>query len=235
MASISANVPTSPSLAGIRVSEAERSYALKVMRSPLYQRLQAAGLIGCSESDICEWIQEWQQIGGSFSNFFAEKACLPIQTMQFFFQEEPVSNGQRIGDYLVAAGLVTRLAIRQVLDELKTSGRKQLLGQALAERQHISRHTANYFANRFTKPDRAPASSPDPSFSSCMTNTGPKTLRYKLDEFLSVVADAATHSRVISPSLRQEAAKMLAAYPNHCKLKYWCARLGVTNSKNSVG
>ena len=235
MATSIANISSNRANPGNLASAADRSYALEVMRSPLVQRLQAAGLIDCNAANICEWVQEWRQLGGSFSNLFAERACLSLQTLKFFSQEKPVlTTGRRIGDYLVAAGLVSRFAIRQVLSEIKHSGRKQLLGQALAERKHISTHTANYFANRFTQTGQPPQSSPAPSFSHCMTTAKVHKSSYNLDEFFQAAAGAVIHSRRIMPHIKQEAAEILAAYPHHCKVKYWCARLGVTSPETSA-
>ena len=217
------------------VSAADRNYAQKVLQSPLVRRLSAAGLISFNIYEICRLVQEWRCVGGSFSDVLASRTQLPLQTIQFFSQRDPIpASGRRIGDYLVAAGLVTQLAIRQTLDDLQSKGQRQLLGQALADRRHISHQTANYFAETYTTPNREANSSGDrgaallnSEFASCLTSSFQKR-RKSLDDFFQAAADAVAYSRRISPKMRKEAAEMLEIYPNHSKVKYWCARLGVS-------
>ncbi|MEL7085597.1 MAG: hypothetical protein AAF268_09935 [Cyanobacteria bacterium P01_A01_bin.3] len=218
----------SASYAGNSVSTADRNYAQKVLHSPLVQRLSAAGLASFNLSDICRLVQEWRCVGGSFSDVLAQRAKIPLQTIHFFSQNNPTpTSGRRIGDYLVAAGLVTQLTIRQTLEELLNKGQRQLLGQALADRHHISHRTANYFAETYTTPQ--PTNSVSVSeFDSCLTMSRP-TRRRSLNDFCKAAADALAYSRNVGPKMREEAAEMLAIYPNHSKVKYWCARMGVSS------
>ena len=217
------------------LSAADRSYAMKVVQSPLFQRLTASGLVSLKEADICRWVQEWRCVGGSFVDVLAARTRLSLQTIRFFSQQDPIpASGRRIGDYLVSAGLVSQLAIRQTISDLQASGKRQLLGQALADRRHISHHTADYFAKTYTAgPTASPASEasysspPAPSdFDNCMTTPCQKR-RQSLEGFFQAAADAVAYSRNVTPKLRRQAAEMLEAYPNHSKVKYWCARLGI--------
>ena len=235
MTNFSASIASGGSFSsGSSVSVADRNYAQKVLQSPLVQRLSAAGLISFNLSEICRLVEEWRCVGGSFSDVLANRTQLPPQTIQFFSQRDPIpTSGRRIGDYLVAAGLVTQLAIRQTLDELRSKGNHQLLGQALADRHHISHQTANYFAETYTTPRKANAAGNrsaflnESDFADCLTSACQER-RKSLDDFFQAAADAVAYSRRVSPKMRKEAARMLEAYPNHNKVKYWCARLGVS-------
>ncbi|MGK7912307.1 MAG: hypothetical protein AB4050_12650 [Synechococcus sp.] len=190
-------------------------------------------------SEVCRLVQEWRCVGGSFADVLAQRIQIQPQTIQFFSQADPIpASGRRIGDYLVAAGLVTQLAIHQTLEELQSKGQHQLLGQALADRHHISHQTANYFAETYTTPlqvssasgrgtDGRSADLANSDFSNCLTSSC-QNRRRSLDRFFQTAADAVAYSRRVTPKIRKEAAEMLEAYPTNSKVKYWCARLGVS-------
>lgn len=234
MTNFSATTPGNSS-----ITTADKLYASKVLQSPLYQRLTAAGLVNSDRYDIYRWVQEWRCVGGSFTDVLAKRTQLSSKTIEFFSQSDPVpDSGHRIGDYLVCAGLVTNMAVDNTLSELHESGQQQLLGQALAERHYISYFTANYFAETFTNSPSAIAELvenegylPRPSLSEddlggCMTQSN-QNKRRSLEEFFQAAADTVAGSHRPSPRMRSEAEYMLATFPNNSKVKYWCARLGV--------
>ncbi|MGK7907890.1 MAG: hypothetical protein AB4040_11805 [Synechococcus sp.] len=213
-------------------ADSDREFALNVLRSPLVQRLKAAGLIDSINADIVEWIKEWRQVGGSFASVFSKRSGLSMQTLRFFSQKDPLpSAGGRLGDYLVAAGLVPRVTVLETLAEINNSNRKQLLGHALVKRKYISKQTANYFAETYTNPSPESLDPEHALLSKGLARPQQRKAPYSLDEFFLLAADAAIHARSIAPKLREDAADMLAAYPKHRIVKYWCARLGVTTSK----
>ena len=218
----------------IAQNEGEREYALNVMRSPLVRRLKSAGLIDNIDINIPKWVSEWRQVGGSFASVFSKRSGLSMQTLRFFSQKDPIpSSGGRLGDYLVAAGLVPRVKVLETLAEINRGDRHQLLGKALVGRKFISEQTANYFAETYTSSTEEPLDPEHVVLSKGLTRSKQPKAPYRLDEFFDLASDAAIYSRKIGPQMRKDAAEMLAAYPNHRIVRYWCARLGVTSNRIS--
>ncbi len=94
--------------------------------------------------------QTWNLRGGKLTDVMVELTGIPAETIKFFSESgysAKLMGCHRLGEYLLAAGLITRAELDRVLQD---PARTQRLGEALAKQGVISPETADYFAQMFT-------------------------------------------------------------------------------------
>ncbi|MEN9204910.1 MAG: hypothetical protein Q6K99_05575 [Thermostichales cyanobacterium BF4_bins_65] len=114
----------------------------------LLNSLQAAALISPDQHQ--QILHTWQEQGGELSRVVATLTGLHPQTIQFFSDEGYLARllgCRRIGEYLRAAGLVTKEDVEEALQMIPPATR---LGEALSQRGVLNPATADYFAKTFT-------------------------------------------------------------------------------------
>jgi len=110
--------------------------------------LQEAALITPEQRQ--EILKHWQQEGGELSRMIQMVAGLHPQTVKFFNDEGYLARllgCRRIGEYLQAAGLVTKEDVEDALQMIPPGTR---LGEALSQKGVLNPATADYFAKTFT-------------------------------------------------------------------------------------
>lgn len=110
--------------------------------------LQEAALITSEQRQ--EILKRWQQEGGELSRIVQEVGGLHPQTVKFFNDEGYLARllgCRRIGEYLQAAGLVTKEDVEEALQMIPPATR---LGEALSQKGVLNPATADYFAKTFT-------------------------------------------------------------------------------------
>jgi hypothetical protein len=114
----------------------------------LFDQMSQAGLL--TTQQIQQIQQTWNLRGGKLTDVMAELTGIPVETIKFFSESgysAKLMGCHRIGEYLLAAGLITREELDRVLED---PDRTQRLGEALAKQGVISPETADYFAQMFT-------------------------------------------------------------------------------------
>ncbi len=117
----------------------------------LFFNLQEASLI--TDLDIDRVLEVWHEQGGRLTHVLADVTGLQPATVKFFSDggsAARLSGGQRLGDYLKLAGLVTEDEIVTAIEHREPD---QRLGEALAAQGYIPSGTANYFVRNFVDKD----------------------------------------------------------------------------------
>lgn len=114
----------------------------------LFGQLQTAGLL--SEGNIKAVLGQWQRGGGRLTQVLALMTPLEPVTIRFFCDNGAVAKQagcRRLGDFLVAAGLVPQEVIKELRQgEILDS---QAQAAALMERGVVSQATVDYFLAHF--------------------------------------------------------------------------------------
>ncbi|NJK63711.1 MAG: hypothetical protein HC921_14410 [Synechococcaceae cyanobacterium SM2_3_1] len=114
----------------------------------LFDQMLRAGLL--TSQQIQQIQQTWNLRGGKLTDVMVELTGIPVETIKFFSESgysAKLMGCHRMGEYLLAAGLITRTELDRVLQD---PARTERLGEALAHQGVISPETADYFAQMFT-------------------------------------------------------------------------------------
>lgn len=128
----------------------------------LFNQLESAGLI---DGDGIERVMtQWQQGGGRLTQVISQVTHLNSVTIRFFCDGGSVARQagcRRLGDFLVAAGLLDQDKIKALRRDGIWDSLEQ--AQALVEQGILSQLTVDYFLTQFVKETSSPASSGLPS------------------------------------------------------------------------
>ncbi len=124
----------------------------------LFNQLEAAGLI---DGDGIERVMtQWQQGGGRLTQVISQVTHLNSVTIRFFCDGGSVARQagcRRLGDFLVAAGLLDQDKIKALRRDGIWDSLEQ--AQALAEQGILSQTTVDYFLTQFVKETSGPLNS----------------------------------------------------------------------------